>query len=515
MKVLKVNCNDRVSRWLNEKHPELEEQSVESDLPISGCYEQVDLVLVGSRSDKPLQLAKAISDWPSAPPAIFATDPQTNPQFSELLEFSPGIGRNIFACRLQRDDFLQTLESALRICRRREELEIDFRRNAPPINRNMSPGWLFQLLLKDLPEYIYFKDAKGRFMAVSEYLAQRSGLSAADEAIGLTDYDLFDQEHADEAATDEIALVKGEKDRIEKEEFVTWKGNEIWVHSVKLPMVSQSGYPLGTFGISRDITAKKQLSQELAKEHERLADELALARNLQQSLLTKGIPEFKDQNGRDLLKFSAKHIPSTQLSGDFYSVIRTPSGKPAIFLADVMGHGVRAAMITTMLYAAVNEIRNLADTPVAFMQEINNMLHSWLGQKYQLVFATGILALIDIENGQCELCQNGGVHALLSSELDAPSPENPALGLIPDCAFESQIYPLNTGDQIFLFTDGIVEASNTKGEDFGIDGLSRSVSEIQSQPHDQHLDLIIERLRSFTGRDQEEDDLCLISAQLV
>lgn len=515
MNVLKVNCNVRISSWLSQQYPELDEKSAESDLPISGNYDHIDLVLVGSLNTNPIDLAKSLSDWPSAPPSIFIKDPDALPEFVDKLSYTPGIGRNILACKLEEEDFNRVLQRAVEICTKRRELGIGAKDELVPINQNMSPSWLFQLMLKELPEYIYFKDTSGRFIALSEYTANRSGWADARQAIGLTDYDLFDREHADEAAIDEGMLVRGEVDRIEKEEFVTWKGNEIWVHSVKRPILSQSGYPLGIFGISRDITAQKRLSEQLESQHRHLADELTLARSLQESLLTKGVPDFRDANDSLLLDFSAKHIPSSQLSGDFYSVIRTPSGKAAVFLADVMGHGASAAMVTAMLYAAVNEKRHLSDSPVAFMQEINNMLYAWLGERGHVIFATGIFCLIDLEANQGEICLNGGTHALIPSQPESPMPVNPALGLMPEDGFSSATFPIRQGDRIVFFTDGILEATNPEGEAFGIDRIDHSIKTSQGATLDDKLESLTQELQRFTGKDQEEDDICLLIAELV
>lgn len=514
MKVLKVNCNERVSNWLARTHPELEEKSVESDLPISGCFEKVDLVIVGSKSSNPVELAKAISDWPSAPPAIFTREAEELEQFDERLSYTPGIGRNIISCALEEIPFDEAINRALEVCRKRKELKLAPEQSIISINQNMSPGWLFKLMLKDLPEYIYFKDTAGRFLALSQYTAVRSGLSDTSQAIGLTDYDLFDKEHADEAAIDEDKLVSGELDKVEKEEFVTWKGNEIWVHSVKLPMISQSGYPLGIFGISRDITERKRLAEQLKQQHNLLEEELTLARSLQQSLLTKGVPEFLDKEGKPQLSFAAKHIPSTQLSGDFYSLIESPSGGAAIFLADVMGHGASAAMVTAMLYAAVNELRHLADSPRKFMQEINNMLFNWLGGKGHMIFATGVFCLIDFEENVGEICVNGGTHALLPVSSDTPIPVNPALGLIPDGKFTSHSFPIKRGEQIVFFTDGILEATSSDGEEFGIDCVARSLEKSESTDPEGKLDSLISDLRKFSGKEQEGDDICLLMVQL-
>lgn len=513
MKILKVDCDADIAGWLSAQHPTLQQGSAESDLPISGYSDRVDIVLVGPSCSQPESLAKAISNWPSAPPTVFLVQASDLAELHDRMRYTPGVGRNIIVCEFEESAFLEGIESALDICNKRKELGIRSSDKQAAINSNVSPSWLLQLLLRDIPEYIYFKDTAGRFLAVSDYTAHRCGLENSNDAIGLTDFDLFDPEHAAEASADEDDLVLGKVDRVEKEEYVTWKGNKAWVHSVKLPMKSRSGYPLGTFGISRDITAKKLMSVQLERQHTQLEDELKLARTLQRSLLTKGIPQFKNDVGDELLNFSAKHISSTQLSGDFYSVLRTSSGNAAIFMADVMGHGAQAAMVTAMLYAAVNEISHFADEPSRFMLEINNMLYALLAEKGHMIFATGILCHIDFENENCLICQNGSGHLISSSDQHQTIPINPALGLLPQETFETKQIDYVSGDELLFFTDGISEAQNEEGEEFGVERL-RKVLEDPVPEEASRVDSVIAALQAFTGRESEDDDICILSTRV-
>lgn len=515
MKILKVDCDSQVAAWLSAQHPNLQQGSAESDLPISGYSDRVDIIIVGPPCGQAVSLAKAVSNWPSAPPAIFLALPQDLETLDQLMRYTPGVGRNIIVSEFSEKAFLASIEQALEICRKRAELGIASHDKHAAINSNMSPSWLLQLLLKHLPEYIYFKDTAGRFLAVSDYTAIRCGLENPSDAIGLTDFDLFDPEHAAEAAADEADLIQGKVDRVDKEEFVTWKGNKIWVESVKLPMKSRSGYPLGTFGISRDITAKKLMAEQLERQHKQLEDELKLARTLQRSLLTKGIPSFENEQGEDLLNFDAKHIASSQLSGDFYSVLRTPSGNAAIFLADVMGHGAQAAMVTAMLYAAVNEISHLADDPSRFMVEINSMLHTWLSEKGHLIFATGSFCYIDFSQRHATFCQNGSNHVLLHDDRQNEIPINPALGLIPSDSFETKELAYQAGDEFLFFTDGITEAQNSQGEPFGSERLSSILRQHNDAPDSTLVQEIVAQLQTFTNRRTQDDDICLMSTRMI
>ena len=94
----------------------------------------------------------AISNWPSAPPTIFATEPEKLEELVDLLEYTPGVGRNIIACELSEDAFIRAIDEALKICRNRKERGIEINSGLVPTNQNMSPSWLFQLMLKELPE---------------------------------------------------------------------------------------------------------------------------------------------------------------------------------------------------------------------------------------------------------------------------------------------------------------------------------------------------------------------------
>ncbi|HVO36480.1 MAG TPA: response regulator [Gemmatimonadales bacterium] len=119
-----------------------------------------------------------------------------------------------------------------------------------------------QFLLKTLMDYtpdsIYFKDRDSRFIRISRALARRFGLEDPAQAVGKSDFDFFSREHAQQAFEDEQAIIR-EGRPISKEERETWADKpDAWVTTTKVPLQDASGKPIGTFGISRDITARKR-----------------------------------------------------------------------------------------------------------------------------------------------------------------------------------------------------------------------------------------------------------------
>jgi len=119
-------------------------------------------------------------------------------------------------------------------------------------------------LMERIPDSIYFKDMKSRFVLINKALAERLGIKDPDEAVGKTDFDFFSEEHAKQAYNDEQNVIKTGKPIIGIEEKETWheKGDR-WVSTIKMPFYDEKGKIIGTFGISRDITERKKAEEKI------------------------------------------------------------------------------------------------------------------------------------------------------------------------------------------------------------------------------------------------------------
>jgi len=125
---------------------------------------------------------------------------------------------------------------------------------------------LLRSLLDNVPDCIYFKDLQSRFILCSKALADRFGLASSEEAIGKTDFDFFTEEHARPAFEDEQEIIRTGRPVIGKLERETWPdGRETWALTSKLPLRDKHGNIIGTFGISKDVTALKLAETELQK----------------------------------------------------------------------------------------------------------------------------------------------------------------------------------------------------------------------------------------------------------
>ncbi|HEY7326840.1 MAG TPA: PAS domain S-box protein [Gemmataceae bacterium] len=123
---------------------------------------------------------------------------------------------------------------------------------------------LLHLLMENIPDGIYFKDLQSRFIRINRGQAQHLGLSDPAEAIGKTDFDFFSEEHARQAYLDEQEVIRTGRPLVAREEAEYWPdGRVTWVSTTKMPLCDLDGAIIGTFGISHDISYRKQTEKWL------------------------------------------------------------------------------------------------------------------------------------------------------------------------------------------------------------------------------------------------------------
>ncbi|MBP7637762.1 MAG: response regulator [Kiritimatiellae bacterium] len=140
---------------------------------------------------------------------------------------------------------------------------------------------LVQALMENIPDNIYFKDEKSRFILMNKMHAKTFGLDDPAEAIGKTDFDFFTEEHAHAAFEAEQEIIRTGIPLLNAEEKETWPdGSCTWVNTTKMPLYDTNGVIIGTFGISHDITEHKRVKEELLESNRQLMDASARAREM-------------------------------------------------------------------------------------------------------------------------------------------------------------------------------------------------------------------------------------------
>jgi PAS domain S-box-containing protein len=124
--------------------------------------------------------------------------------------------------------------------------------------------YLFNNLIDTIPDNIYFKDRKSRFIRINKPMAKRFGLNDPEEAIGKTDFDFFDEEHARPAFEDEQRIIATGEPIVGLEEKEVWPDGHItWVSTTKLLLRDKIGSVMGIMGLSRDITDRKKIQARI------------------------------------------------------------------------------------------------------------------------------------------------------------------------------------------------------------------------------------------------------------
>ena len=389
---------------------------------------------------------------------------------------------------------------------------------------------LMRLLIDNVPLHIYFKDLDSNFTLVNQSMAEWLGTLGPDEVAGKSDRDFFDEEHWKQALADEQKVIETGEGMLDSVERETWAGREdTWVLTSKMPLLDRKGRLQGTFGVSSDVTelvntqrALAEVASKLQARNEEIEEELMLAREVQQALLPttypilpEGVPEEES-----VVQFGQRYIPISGLAGDFFEVYPLGENQVGMLICDVMGHGVRSAIIVSMLRGLAERALESGSDPARFLADLNAGLQGILSKADVTMFATAFCAVIDLDAAEIRYASAGHPAGIYRGPGGtAPLPlggrgPGPGLGLFPDSEYESQSLSLAQVHCLLLFTDGILEVENKQGEAFLQNRLVKLVDECQADKIEDCLDGILGGVLSFAEHKRFDDDVCLLAAQI-
>ncbi len=246
---------------------------------------------------------------------------------------------------------------------------------------------------------------------------------------------------------------------------------------------------------------------ELERERRQIEQDLNVARDIQRRLLPNG---FK---GYEFLDVSGVNESCYSVGGDYFDVVELGAGRVAFVIADVSGKGLSAALLTAMLQGGFSGI-TLTPDPIRLVNHFNQYV--WTRSEPHN-YATVFLGIMD-EDGQAEFINAGHHSALVLRGTDVTSPyesECFPVGLFPEAEFSSHTAQLEPGDTLVMFTDGINEATDVHGEEFGMDRLSEIVRSNAGQPAKILQSSILEAVTGFCRGAQQGDDMTLLIVRYV
>lgn len=193
-----------------------------------------------------------------------------------------------------------------------------------------------------------------------------------------------------------------------------------------------------------------------------------------------------------------------------------------VLICDVMGHGVRSALVTAMLRAMVGDLEIHAGDPGKFLAEMNHKLAVLLKQVEEPLYATAFYLVADVAAGKMRYAKAGHPAPLhlrrqagVVEPLPFPGHAGAALGLFEKGDFITSERLLTAGDRILLFTDGLFEVTGPNDEDYGQEHLLAAVRQRLNLPLPELLDGLIADVRGFAGGNEFEDDVCLLGMEVA
>jgi len=244
---------------------------------------------------------------------------------------------------------------------------------------------------------------------------------------------------------------------------------------------------------------------------ERLSRELEIAAEIQKSLLPTKLPQVGG------LSVAVSTTPASEVGGDFYDFIMVDDSHLTLVMGDVAGKGIPAAMLTSVTRTMLRVEAMRGESPASIIQQANNVLHQDLSRADS--FVTVIVATIDTYEGTLSYASAGHMPALLwraenrvVEQLKATSPPIGIYGYQTELAVP---VPINSGDTLVLYTDGITEAQAPNGEFFGLNRLLYIIESRASDPPEVLQQYILSEIASFRRDSQSRDDATLLIIKML
>lgn len=259
-----------------------------------------------------------------------------------------------------------------------------------------------------------------------------------------------------------------------------------------------------------DFDARVCLDHLSELEARSLERELELAQSVQKSLLPQELPSV------DGLEIAAYSRPAEIVTGDYFDFYRFQDGRIGAAIADAAGHGVSAGLQIAGLQSLMRALTSVSSSPAEVMQRIHGLY------RHNFRFTTLVslfLMAIDPADGNLSYVNAGHNPPLLSqpgsSRTEALMPTGPALGLTEQAEYLERSARLDPGRALTLYTDGLPEAFNAAGDQFGQERLERLVVQADGRSAQNLLRSLRDDLHAFLGEAPASDDVTLVTLRRV
>jgi serine phosphatase RsbU (regulator of sigma subunit) len=253
--------------------------------------------------------------------------------------------------------------------------------------------------------------------------------------------------------------------------------------------------------------ALRETREQLARQLAAIQHELEMARKIQLSILPREVPRIKG------LEIAARYVPMTSVAGDFYDFIPVDEKRFGALVADVSGHGVPAALVASMLKIALAAQAPHAADPARVLAGLNQALCG----KFETHFVTAAYVFVDMEKGTIDYAGAGHPPLVLCGKVAGSGrsvqQNGLFLGMFPQAKYSGVQVAIAPGDRCAVYTDGVSEARNRAGEEFGTDRLQALLEASPDQSADPFAERVLDALNEWTARppgEGHDDDITLL-----
>ncbi|MBQ7593134.1 MAG: SpoIIE family protein phosphatase [Synergistaceae bacterium] len=243
-------------------------------------------------------------------------------------------------------------------------------------------------------------------------------------------------------------------------------------------------------------------------EKERIGAELNVATQIQADMLPRIFPPFPDRKEFDIY---ATMTPAKEVGGDFYDFFMIDDDHLALVMADVSGKGVPAALFMVIAKTLIKTRSQIGGSPSEILHDVNNQLCE--GNEADL-FVTVWLGILEISTGKVTASNAGHEYPAIrhvggNYELIKSKP-SPAVATMEGLKFRQNEFTLNPGDNLYLYTDGVAEATNSNEELYGTDRMLKALDDTKNFSAEEILSSMKQDVDAFTGDAPQFDDITML-----
>ena len=245
-----------------------------------------------------------------------------------------------------------------------------------------------------------------------------------------------------------------------------------------------------------------------AVKEERIAAELSMARDIQTSLLPNVFPAFPDRND---FAIHATMDPAKEVGGDFYDFFLVDDSHLAMVMADVSGKGVPASLYMAVTKILIKTHTYVEDSPEKVFSYVNKVLCE---NNRDDMFITAWLGILDLKTGLIKACNAGHEYPAIMLPNESFSlmedKHTIPLGIMEGIKFKQYEFMLTQGSKLFLYTDGVTEATDKEEKLFGTDRMTEALNKVREKAPEEILSFMKKSIGDFVGEAPQFDDFTML-----